>query len=91
VFGRVRDEICSSFERAEASVREASGHSRPPNLVLALAEFELHGASLRSLARWYPDESRVRKAVLDWEFLASRLAANGLPVDALLFLHDRPT
>lgn len=59
-----------------------TGHSRPPDLVLALAEFEFHGTSLRSLARWYPDESRVRKALLDW-LLASRLAANGLRAETL--------
>ena len=75
LFGRVEDESQSSYERVASLANQAHMGSAPSDLALALAEFELHGATLRSLLRWYPDESRVRNALADWELLDVQLRA----------------
>lgn len=56
LFGRTLDESRECAER----IATLNG------LAFDRAEFELHGATLSSLARWYPDEPRVRRAVLEW-------------------------
>jgi hypothetical protein len=68
IFGRVLDETRQCGERIESSLA-------PADVAMSLAEFELHGATLRSLARWYPEEPRVRLSVLEWDLMALRLAA----------------
>jgi predicted anti-sigma-YlaC factor YlaD len=79
LFGHVCDDCRSCFERVERlTIAEASG----ADLALALAEFELHGASLRCLARWYPDEKRVRLALTEWELSSVQLSSRGFAVDA---------
>jgi hypothetical protein len=80
LFGHVADESRSSFERVTALAGRAHAGSLPPDLALAVAQFELHGATLRSLLRWYPDEARIRKALMDWELFSVQLATNGLPI-----------
>lgn len=75
LFGRVEDESQSSFERVAALARQAHMGSMPADLALAIAEFELHGATLRSLLRWYPEETRVRAALADWELFGLQLNA----------------
>lgn len=80
LFGHVVDESRYSYERVNALARLAHAGSPPPDLALAIAEFELHGATLRSLLRWYPDEAPVRKAFMGWELLNVRLATSGLPI-----------
>jgi len=81
IFFSVRDESRSSWERLKQSRDSASGPLRADQAV-ALAEFELHGATLRSLLRWYPNEDRVRAALANWEILSLELGSQGLPVDA---------
>jgi hypothetical protein len=68
VFGRSLDESRACAERIEAPDRE-----RTIDLTFTRAELELHGATLRSLAKWYPDEPRVQRAVTEWETLAARV------------------
>ena len=80
LFGHVADESRSSFERLNALAHRAHAGSLPPDLALAVAQFELHGATLRSLLRWYPNEARIRKALLDWELYAVGLRTSGLAV-----------
>jgi len=79
LFGRAADESKSSYERAGALAREACTGLPPSDLALALAEFELHGATLRSLMRWYPEELRVRNALADWELLGVQLQTYLVP------------
>jgi hypothetical protein len=74
LFGRVEDESQSSYERVAGLAREAHTGSAP-DLALALAMFELHGATLRSFLRWYPEESRVRSALADWELFGVQLSS----------------
>jgi hypothetical protein len=62
--GRALDESHECLERMQGE--------RAGDLVFVRAEFELHGATLRSLAKWYPDEARVEAAVREWECLASK-------------------
>jgi hypothetical protein len=83
LFGHAVDESRYSYEHVEALSRQAYESPLPPDVALAMAEFELHGATLRSLMRWYPDEVRVRKALVDWELFSSRLTSSGLPVTHL--------
>ena len=81
VFGRALDESRAGFEQIE-SLRRALMQSDPvavnphlcADLTLATALFELHGATLRCLATWYPSEDRVRLAALEWERSSSELA-----------------
>lgn len=61
VFGRVLDDFRACDNGADA---------------LATAEFELHGATFRSLLRWYPDDARVRAAVAEWELSSIQLGAS---------------
>jgi hypothetical protein len=68
VFGRTLDESRACLERIETLSREPAS-----DLVFTRAEFELHGATLRSLAKWYPDERRVHDAVTEWELLAAKV------------------
>ena len=79
LFAHVCDEGEACFERAAAL---ASGtEARPgPELSYALANFELHGATLRSLRCWYPEENRVQTALVEWELLNVQLASKGLAV-----------
>jgi hypothetical protein len=81
LFGRVCDDSRSSFERVERLVSEALERAASAELAIALAEFELHGATLRSLLQWYPDETLVRSALIDWELSNFKLASKGLPID----------
>ncbi len=81
VFGRALDESRARFEQIQ-SLRAASaeavpleGSDRFADLILAMAAFELHGATLRSLAHWYPKEERVRLAALEWELSNSGFEA----------------
>jgi hypothetical protein len=78
LFGHVADDVQHSFERVDRLANQAVGGDPPPDLALALAEFELHGATLRSLVRWYPDEIRVRAALADWELTSDRISAYAL-------------
>lgn len=73
------DESQFSYERVQ-SLRNLRRGGAPSDLTFALAEFELHGATLRSLRGWYPQESRVRAALADWEILTLALQSQGLPV-----------
>ena len=66
VFGRTLDETRQCAERIE-SLRGGG------TLAMDLAEFDLHGTTLQSLAKWYPDEPRVRRAVLEWNLEDLRL------------------
>jgi hypothetical protein len=68
VFGRSLDESRACAERIEAPGREPASE-----LVFTRAELELHGATLRSLAKWYPDDPRVQHAVTEWELLAAKV------------------
>jgi len=74
VFGRACDESISSFELVQRLVNEAG--PRSAELSLAVAEFELHGATLKNLVRWYPDEAHIRTALIDWELLDTRLSGS---------------
>jgi hypothetical protein len=65
VFGRSLDESRACLERIATVSREQAS-----DLAFARAEFELHGATLRSLAKWYPDEPRVTDAVREWELMS---------------------
>ena len=67
VFGRSLDESRACLERI-ATLTNAPAS----DLAFTRAEFELHGATLRSLAKWYPDEPRVTDAVREWECLAGK-------------------
>jgi hypothetical protein len=73
MFGRALDESRACAERIEAFRSRSSAGSTAGSqcltagtLALDIAAFELHGATLRSLARWYPDEPRVGLAVAEW-------------------------
>jgi hypothetical protein len=68
VFGRSLDDSRACLERIETLSREQA-----IDLVFTRAEFELHGATLHSLAKWYPDEARVSDAVMEWESLAAKV------------------
>ena len=68
VFGRVYDEVHSSYER----VRALMSQTPSAEYAIALAEFELHGSTLRSLERWYPSDARVREALAEWEELSTQ-------------------
>jgi hypothetical protein len=68
VFGRSLDESRACVERIESPDRQEAR-----DLIFTRAELELHGATLRSLAKWYPDEPRVQRAVTEWEFLAAKV------------------
>jgi hypothetical protein len=81
VFLHVRDESRSTYDRLE-KLRNAALDAVTPDLAFALAEFELHGATLRSLRRWYPLDDRVRQTLANWEVLSLELASRGLPVEA---------
>ena len=74
IFGRALDEsrTCSSrieSLRLDLAAVPAGPQSHPlvTDLTLAVAEFELHGSTLRTLAKWYPEEARIPPAVLEWE------------------------
>jgi hypothetical protein len=45
----------------------------PNEAEMTPADFQLHGATLRSLARWYPEEGRVRRSLVDWDRMALAL------------------
>jgi hypothetical protein len=79
VFGRALDgsrDRCEQIEHLQEAL-ERDAAARPAvsvDLTLAMAAFELHGATLRSLAKWYPGEDRVQLAALEWERSCSGLA-----------------
>ncbi|HEY1977636.1 MAG TPA: hypothetical protein VGG89_13875 [Candidatus Baltobacteraceae bacterium] len=77
LFGRVRDEVRTSYERVQDS---RTFGALGAGLALALAEFELHGATLRSLRGWYPYEEHIGVALADWELLSLSLTSQGLAV-----------
>ncbi|HZZ00566.1 MAG TPA: hypothetical protein VFE36_13435 [Candidatus Baltobacteraceae bacterium] len=79
LFGHVQDECPTSYERVAALARQANTGSAPSDLALALAVFELHGATLRSFMGWYPDDTRVRAALADWELFGANLGATLTP------------
>ena len=74
LFAQVRDDSDSSFRRVQCLVQEPIQDSTSHELALTLAEFELHGDTLRTLTRWYPDDERVRNALEDWELSNRDLA-----------------
>jgi len=80
LFGHAVDESRLSYERLNGLARQTYATSPSPDLPLAIARFELHGATLRSLRRWYPDEGRIRKALMDWELFSVQLATSGLAI-----------
>jgi hypothetical protein len=45
----------------------------PNDAEMTPADFHLHGATLRSLARWYPEECRVHRSLVEWDRQARRL------------------
>jgi len=61
VFGRALDE-----SRNEAGLIESLHGDR---LIRTIAAFEIHGSTLRQLAKWYPDEPCVGRAAREWESL----------------------
>ena len=81
LFGRVLDETHSSYERVEG-LRGGGAVVVTAELAVAVAEFQLHGATLRLLRRWYPLEDRVREALADWEILGVALSSRGLTIEA---------
>jgi hypothetical protein len=90
ILGRALDESRACLERIESLRRRratvtsvARGTDAGSELTLALANFELHGATLHSLARWYPAETRVRLAALEWELLSVRLSIRTSPATHL--------
>lgn len=48
------------------------------DLSALLAEFELHGATLRTLSGWQPENVRFRQGLADWEHCDTGLSALGL-------------
>ena len=83
LFGQVRDDSDSSFLRVQCLVREPISDSRSRELALTLAEFELHGATIRTLTCWYPEDERVRHAFEDWDFHNRDLMSKGLSTGLL--------
>lgn len=73
LFGYAWDESRWTYERVKR-LRAGAEEGITRDLAFALADFELQGATLQSLRRWYPDEDRVREAVADWESLTTELA-----------------
>ncbi|MBV8153855.1 MAG: hypothetical protein JO029_09265 [Candidatus Eremiobacteraeota bacterium] len=80
IFGHVADEIEGSFDRVERLAHQAESGEAPSDLAVALAVFELHGATLKALMRWYPEEPRIRAALADWELSTVQLSARGVPI-----------
>lgn len=80
LFGRARDESRSSYDRIIALGRDVTAELKLRAFALSMAEFELHGATLASLHRWYPNEPRVRSALAGWEHLSLQLTAAGVPI-----------
>jgi hypothetical protein len=83
LFGQVRDDSTSSFLRVQYLVREPISDSSSRELALTLAEFELHGATMWTLTRWYPDDQRVRHAFEDWDSFNRDLMSLGLSTGML--------
>lgn len=83
LFGQVRDDSTSSFLRVQLLVREPTTDSASRELALTLAEFELHGATMQALSRWYPDDQRVRNAFEDWDVFNRDLMSLGLSTDSI--------
>ena len=81
LFGRVSDETRSSYERVQR-LRVSGTSAVSPDLGITLAEFELHGSTLRSLRRLYPREDRVNAVLAEWQRLSLKLASQGLSVEA---------
>lgn len=81
LFGHVSDETRSSYERVQR-LRVSGSGAVSPDLGISLAEFELHGATLRSLSRLYPREDRISAVLADWQRLNLKLASQGLSVEA---------
>ncbi len=78
IFGRALDESRECLARIESLRSEpalaiAANARQPESLEAALAEFELHGSTLRSLAQWYPNERRIRLGFFEWELFNFRL------------------
>jgi len=76
VFARAIDESRSERDRIEslradfdASNGTTEGFRLDGELVRALSMFELHGATLRRLADWYPNDARVWRAAQEWDVL----------------------
>lgn len=69
IFGRVVDDS----RRCLAQLDSPNPQAAPPDPAFARASFELHGETLRALARWYPNEMRVRLTLLEWELSQHQL------------------
>ncbi|MBV8490545.1 MAG: hypothetical protein JO199_08450 [Candidatus Eremiobacteraeota bacterium] len=63
LFAHARDESRRCYRRLKARLEYAGDTSD------LLAEFELHGGTLRQLVRWEPHNAEFRQALLDWELL----------------------
>jgi hypothetical protein len=80
IFGRALDETQAWLEQMGVSRRETAlvtAHREQParssDSALGLGVFHLHGATFRTLAKWYPEDERIRHALLDWELASLRL------------------
>jgi hypothetical protein len=81
IFGRALDETRACLEQLAAPTREgalvavhAERSARRQDPALGIGVFYLHGATFRSLAKWYPEDERIRHALLNWELSSLRLA-----------------
>jgi hypothetical protein len=75
IFNRALDDSRACVARIELlrTDEKMNDHLPGNDLICAIAEFELHGATLCSLNRWYPNEQRVKFALLEWRLLKARL------------------
>ena len=83
LFGHALDESWLCYGRLEAIVRGAAPatvhrEAADGDLYKLLAEFELHGNTLRMLARWQPENPRFRQGLADWEHYENGLHELGL-------------
>jgi len=88
VFARAVDESRSGCDRIVAlrgDLAAGTGTAERAGLVaelmLALSMFELHGATLRRLTDWYPDEGRVRRGAQEWNLLQLRVESRSTRLD----------
>jgi hypothetical protein len=80
IFGRALDETQAWLEQLAVPRRETALVTGQPehaprshDPALGLGVFQLHGATFRTLAKWYPDDERIRHALLNWELSSLRL------------------
>jgi hypothetical protein len=69
IFHRVLDDS----RRCLAVLDSGEGETPHPDAEFARASFQLHGDTLRTLARWYPRETRIRLSILEWEISKLKL------------------